>query len=234
MAIDVAMSTNTTEPTIRFYDWDPATVSLGFHQKSDRIDRSKLTALGLGICRRPTGGRAVVHDRVLTYSVVVPLAEGSPSLWELYRWIGEWWASALVDLGIPVELVDEPLSRPGANFDGCFASGNRYEAVVRGRKILGSAQRRFPNAALQHGSLRIHRPRIQAREIFFEVNAREPDETTVATSIVEEISEVPDNNKIISSIHHVLSSTGHKLFDATVTNCEIELAESIEADYQVA
>ncbi len=37
--------------------------------------------------------------------------------------------------------------------EACFASTARYEIQVGGRKLVGSAQRRFRTAALQHGSV---------------------------------------------------------------------------------
>jgi len=230
MAIDDWLTLNRNEAIIRLYDWLPQTVSLGFHQKSERIDFEKLNALGLGICRRPTGGRTVVHDAVVTYSVIVPLnGKSEPSLWDLYHWVGEWWADALHSIGVPVEFVAEPLSRPGAQFDGCFASGNRYEVAVNGRKLLGSAQRRYSNAALQHGSLRLKEPRIQARNIFFESNPNEPDESSVATTMEEALGRTIDAKTVYAWLKGAFLSKGYSIFDSEITTEELELA-SLEQD----
>ncbi|MDK9699893.1 MAG: lipoate--protein ligase family protein [bacterium] len=213
------------EPVFRFYDWLPATVSLGFHQRANRLDFDKLSSLGLGVCRRPTGGRAVVHDQVLTYSVTAPLdEEGKPALWELYQWIGELWLDTLLGFDIPVELVEEPLARPGANFDGCFASGNRFELACRGRKLLGSAQRRYPKTALQHGSLRLAFPRIRASELFIDVNKNEPLEETVATTLEEECGRLVSAQAIQDWMYGVVSSAGYQLERSQIT--EEELAEA--------
>ena len=53
--------------------------------------------------RRPTGGRAVLHDQEVTYSVVMPLAldDGPHTITEHYRRIGMALAAALQALGLP-------------------------------------------------------------------------------------------------------------------------------------
>ena len=83
-------------PFLRFYRWDPPALSLGYHQDAAQAaDDSALQDLGLELVRRPTGGRAVLHEDELTYSVVAPCREGSLSgpVMQTYRRISE----ALVD-----------------------------------------------------------------------------------------------------------------------------------------
>ena len=64
-------------PCVRFYAWSPATLSLGYHQDPDiAADPAALRAMGLDLVRRPTGGRAVLHDAELTYSVVAGCRQG--------------------------------------------------------------------------------------------------------------------------------------------------------------
>ena len=78
MAIDEAIARAVAEgrspSTLRFYGWREPTVSLGYLQRScGAVDRAACGRLGVAIVRRPTGGRAVLHARELTYSAAVPM-----------------------------------------------------------------------------------------------------------------------------------------------------------------
>ncbi|HEX5725859.1 MAG TPA: hypothetical protein VFX98_10370, partial [Longimicrobiaceae bacterium] len=75
MAVDEALAETVREgdpPVLRFYRWEPACLSLGRNQPArGRYDLDALRRRGLDVVRRPTGGRAVLHHRELTYSVAV-------------------------------------------------------------------------------------------------------------------------------------------------------------------
>ncbi len=162
MAIDEALligvNKGTTPPTVRVYAWDPPTVSLGYAQRIDaELDLEAVRRSGFGVVRRPTGGRAVLHAGELTYSVVGPAGEEplGRSIMEAYEAIAQALAAGLSHLGIDVELAQvatEAMSRDGAS-PPCFASAGRYELVIGGRKLIGSAQRRVGRGVLQHGSV---------------------------------------------------------------------------------
>ena len=162
MAIDEALwrgrRQRTSPPTLRFYAWSPPTVSLGYGQPLDQdVDLEACRALGVGVVRRPTGGRAIYHDgpeRELTYSVAAlndDLGVG-PDLLATYRWIARALARGLRDLGVPVEIVERRRDYgPVPGF--CFARSGSYELTFDTRKIVGSAQRRHGRSFLQHGSI---------------------------------------------------------------------------------
>ena len=83
MALDEALlewhSEGKIPPTIRFYGWNPPTLSIGYFQKVEKeIDMEAVKKYGLGFVRRPTGGRGVLHDQELTYSVIV--SESHPAM----------------------------------------------------------------------------------------------------------------------------------------------------------
>ena len=109
--------------------------------------------------RRPTGGSAIYHDvreREVTYSVVAGTAdfEGADDLLLTYRWIATALASGLRALGAAAELVPVTKERePSVPPVFCFARAGSYEIEVRGKKLVGSAQRRQGSAFLQHGSV---------------------------------------------------------------------------------
>lgn len=165
MALDEALlewhSEGKIPPVIRFYGWDPATLSVGYFQKVEKeIDMDAVKAHQLGFVRRPTGGRGVLHEHELTYSVIV--SEDHPempkSVTEAYRVISEGILKGFQHLGLEayfaVPKTDEEreaLKNPRSSV--CFDAPSWYELVVEGRKVAGSAQTRQKGVILQHGSI---------------------------------------------------------------------------------
>ena len=82
-AILLAVAEGASPPTLRFFDWTPPCLSLGYSQPAAEVDRSQLARLGYGLVRRPTGGRAILHTDELTYSVIDD-ERGKPTG---FRWI---------------------------------------------------------------------------------------------------------------------------------------------------
>ncbi|MCI2879830.1 lipoate--protein ligase family protein [Staphylococcus hominis] len=165
MAMDEALlnfvSRGQIDPVVRFYTWNPATLSVGYFQRLKKeIDIDKVKEKGFGLIRRQTGGRGVLHDKELTYSVIVP--ESHPNMpstiTEAYRVISEGLLEGFKLLGfdayfaIPRSKEErEKLKQPRSAV--CFDAPSWYELVVEGRKIAGSAQTRQKGVILQHGSL---------------------------------------------------------------------------------
>ena len=165
MALDEALldwhSEGKIPPVIRFYGWEPATLSIGYFQKVEKeIDLEAVKAHGLGFVRRPTGGRGVLHEHELTYSVIV--SEEHPEMpktvTEAYRVISEGILKGFHQLGLEayfaVPKTDEErsaLKNPRSAV--CFDAPSWYELVVEGRKVAGSAQTRQKGVILQHGSI---------------------------------------------------------------------------------
>ncbi|WP_439108488.1 lipoate--protein ligase family protein [Alkalihalophilus lindianensis] len=165
MALDEALlewhSKGKIPPTIRFYGWDPATLSIGYFQKVEKeVNMEAVKQYGLGFVRRPTGGRGVLHDQELTYSVVV--SEKHPAMpatvTEAYRVISEGILEGFKKVGLDayfaVPRTDEEknaLKNPRSAV--CFDAPSWYELVVEGRKVAGSAQTRQKGVILQHGSI---------------------------------------------------------------------------------
>jgi lipoyl(octanoyl) transferase len=161
MAIDEAVfRLNRLEglpPTLRFFGWSPPAVSLGYFQKTFReIDVDFCRGEGIDVVRRPTGGKAVFHEHELTYSLVAAVDHPlfAADILETYRVISVCIVEALKRLGLAAEMVSEGRSAAGTLLEGyCFAAPSKYELLVGGRKICGSAQVRGGGAFLQHGSL---------------------------------------------------------------------------------
>lgn len=159
MAIDeailIAHSENRVPPTLRFYGWNPATLSIGYFQRFDRqIDHTNIKKLNLGFVRRMTGGRAVFHDRELTYSVV--LAERnelvSSSVKETYRLLNQAFTAGIHKLRLVVDQKSPKYSQDNSSA-ACFDAPGSGEFLIEGRKAIGSAQTRKQGVLLQHGSI---------------------------------------------------------------------------------
>ncbi len=165
MAMDEALlnfvSRGEIDPVIRFYTWNPATLSIGYFQRLKKeIDIEKVKEKGYGLVRRQTGGRGVLHDKELTYSVIVP--ESHPKMpttvTEAYRVISQGLLEGFKNLGFETYFAvprskeeREKLKQPRSSV--CFDAPSWYELVVGGRKIAGSAQTRQKGVILQHGSI---------------------------------------------------------------------------------
>ncbi|MGH7493298.1 MAG: lipoate--protein ligase family protein [bacterium] len=163
MALDAALALGGFQdlPTLRVFRWRPFCISLGYHQNAGEIDLQKCEADGVDVVRRPTAGRAILHAEELTYSVAVPAAH----VWyqmlplDFYRRISEAIASGLQLLGAGIEFAPgEKLYHDGRPLRlACFASSARNEITANGKKVVGSAQRRFRAGVLQHGSILLQR-----------------------------------------------------------------------------
>ncbi|MBE1440997.1 biotin/lipoate A/B protein ligase family protein [Paenibacillus sp. OAS669] len=159
-AILIAHSEGKSGPTVRFYGWNPPTLSIGYFQKSEEVHFEQLQKEGLGFVRRPTGGRAVLHDKELTYSIIVSESyPGIPSgVTEAYRVLSEGLLFGFQKLGLDAQMVhlateEEKSKYASMGSAACFDSPSWYELVVEGRKIAGSAQTRQKQVVLQHGSI---------------------------------------------------------------------------------
>ncbi|HHX27474.1 MAG: lipoate--protein ligase family protein [Bacillota bacterium] len=162
MAVDEAIlrscARGDTGPTLRFYQWDPACLSLGYFQDLSReVDVEALPSLGVDLVRRLTGGKAVLHDDEITYSVVVPEKMLPGSVLETYRRISQALVEGLRLMGIPAAIAAlergvtsrDPRFRQAA----CFSAPSWFEILWDGKKLIGSAQNRKNGVILQHGSI---------------------------------------------------------------------------------
>jgi lipoate-protein ligase A len=144
---------------LRLYRWKPWAISLGHHQSADDLDAALCATDGIDIVRRPTGGRAILHAEELTYCLV--MEAGRRSVLQVYNDISRALVHGLQLFGVAVTLQkSQPnfaVSYRQASSIPCFTSSARYEIEWGGRKMVGSAQRRFSDGerdiVLQHGSI---------------------------------------------------------------------------------
>ena len=143
---------------IRVYAWSEPTVSLGAFQPFAEAEACAAIA-GLPIVRRPSGGGAIIHGTDLTYAAAVPKGHpwgGTPQA--LYDGLHAAMVDVLRDHGFDARLHAPSADDPPADALLCFSRRSPGDVVVRqgdapAAKVMGSAQRRFGTAVLQHGSL---------------------------------------------------------------------------------
>ncbi|WP_379134921.1 biotin/lipoate A/B protein ligase family protein [Paenibacillus sp. sgz500958] len=261
MAIDEAMLTaherGLVPPTVRFYGWNPATLSIGcFQQAAKEVDFDALRERGLGFVRRSTGGRAVLHDQELTYSIIV--SENHPgipaSVVEAYRVLSMGLLFGFRKLGLDAHmsgvesteaqtLADEHnrSSQRGRPMSAaCFDAPSKYELVVEGRKIAGSAQMRSKGVILQHGSILLE---LDSDLLFDVLHFTDPTDKQRMKKIFER--KAVDINSCLqrkgqppATIHNLeeafhsgfAENLGTELIPGTLTEFEMELATQLAAE----
>jgi len=141
---------------LRLYSWDGPSFSIGASQKSSRaVDLEVLRREGFPLVRRITGGKTVLHDDEVTYSVVSSEAvfHRDNDLLQSYRLIATILVDALQRLDIPAELSTARHPTLARSDQPCFSFPTPNEIEINNRKIIGSAQKRNQQALLQHGSI---------------------------------------------------------------------------------
>ncbi|MEL6929873.1 MAG: biotin/lipoate A/B protein ligase family protein [Cyanobacteria bacterium J06600_6] len=152
-------------PVLRFYTWQPATISLGYHQKDYPPDWHDLTWQGkpLAIVRRPTGGRAVLHQGDLTYGIITSIPPGKRL--EVYKQICQFLIRGWRSLGVNLDYGTA--TKEYIQQQNCFATATGADLVTdAGIKVIGSAQLRRGKTVLQHGSMILNTDRQIYRQVF--------------------------------------------------------------------
>jgi lipoate-protein ligase A len=155
MALDEALTRRaavTGDATFRIYGWSRPTLSIGRNQRARGCyDEDEARRLGVEFVRRPTGGRALLHDHEITYSVTLPMRDGRTPR-AAYHFINCVLLAGLERLGVQARKAVGSVSlSPGLR--PCFDVPSEHEIEVDGRKLVGSAQWRHAGVLLQHGSI---------------------------------------------------------------------------------
>lgn len=155
-AIQLARRADLVPPTLRLYGWKRPTVTLGHFQDVDSIDRGFCSLAGIDVVRRFTGGRGVLHDDEVTYSMVASLADGIPrGTTASYRMLSEGLAEAYRQLGVQAALTARP--RGTGSSAACYLHATAADLSLGVRKLSGSAQVWSGETVLQHGSFTLSR-----------------------------------------------------------------------------
>jgi len=194
MALDEALllscQKGDSPPVLRLYLWKPPAVSIGYFQSAEKtVDLKKCKDKGIHVVRRITGGRAVLHEDEITYSVCAS-ADDFPQLGEntteSYQRLSMALLESLRLLGIYGEWVKPSRKKEFSSFHmvlskPCFMSNSKYEITVEGKKLIGSAQRRFSyrsdqkgkDSFIQHGSILTGKGKYSLAELLPAENSAE-------------------------------------------------------------
>ena len=232
MAVDHALATCLApdEGVLRLYRWSRPTVSFGRNEPAAGLyDLEAASRGGIDFVRRPTGGRAVLHDWELTYAVVLP-ATGRISLRAIYSMVNEGLVRALGALGVEASMAGagEPPLPPDAG--PCFQRPAPGEVTVNGRKLVGSAQARVAGAILQHGSLLLGPGHERLAEL-----RGESGEASTPISLHEILDETPSWNVLVESVIEGLSGVLNSRWGRSrLRGAERAEAGALEARYASA
>lgn len=198
------------EAVLRFYRWNPFCISLGANQSLGSVNSKKAEQAGIHIVKRPTGGRAILHAKELTYSIVHPITtELSPKI--LYKEINLALKNGLANYHPELQKLNLENFQPHfpsfykeAKSSLCFAVSAKSEINYKGKKLVGSAQRKIGNVVLQHGSIlcgTFHKKLIEYLELSLEEQVELKKEIDSTTTELETILSLKINyEKLIVSL----------------------------------
>jgi lipoyl(octanoyl) transferase len=205
MALDAALMDRAAasgEWICRVYAWRQPTVSFGRNQAAVRhYDADRIAAQGYEAVRRPTGGRAILHHREVTYSVAAPVA-GAGGLHESYLLINRLLVDGLRALGLDVAVASARVQAMQPGPIPCFDHPSSGELVAAGRKLVGSAQWRSESALLQHGSILVDDDQAHLTALL-----REPAPAPPAAATLRELlGSPPSLNRVADAIFSAIRS----------------------------
>ena len=232
MAIDEAILHYCKVPVLRVYGWKPRAISIGYNQDMQEINLENCRNNGINIVRRITGGKAIFHDKEITYSFILP--ENTDLLPfeinESYKTIANALVLAFEKFGIEAEVRKVPERIKTAI---CFNSSNWYELLVNNKKISGSAQRRVFGKMLQHGSILMDFD-YEKNNLLFNSNNLIDNINNLKkriTSIKKEIGKEIDYKEFANAIKYGFKENfGFDILDDSLSKEEIILAEKLRKE----
>jgi lipoate-protein ligase A len=215
-------------PTLRFYGWSPPAVSVGRFQTLEGIAVEEVHRRGWELVRRPTGGRAVLHHREVTYSLVLPSsAVGGAGIRTSYDVL-----VAALNEGLRTLLEGTPhaLGAPPPACDAranravnCFALAGECDTLVADGKLVGSAQARLDGALLQHGSVLLDADPEVWTAVFGEPGRLAALRRLLGTD--------PDPARVRQAILTGFTKLGVTLSPGELTAAELEAADSLARQF---
>ena len=141
---------------LRIYQWKEPAFTFGFSQDpSQEIDLARCAAEGVGVAKRMTGGGILFHQDEITYSFVCAKSDigEAENLFVAYRNICAFLIEFYKGLGLNPSFAQEQADFKNRclSHELCSAACEKYDLVIRGKKIGGNAQRRNRQAIFQHG-----------------------------------------------------------------------------------
>jgi lipoate-protein ligase A len=226
MARDLALTRSAhheDRATLRTYDWQRPTISFGRNEAVlTSWDVDAMLAAGYDVVRRPTGGRALLHSREITWSVTLPVPDDVP--WRrVYEAVNTRLVIALQSMGVPATLHTGSGKDAEALRDGstCYAQPSAGELVLGEAKLGGSSVWRTECGYLQHGSILLENDQALLAPFARGLNRHDTD-THDASSIRE----------ALRANTHGTDGVSVAEFDATASDSRVK--EALAAAFGVA
>jgi lipoate---protein ligase len=200
-------------PALRFYTWSPVAISLGYHQHRWPDFWHDLTWQGkpIELVRRPTGGRAVLHQGDLTYAVVASGFSGSRM--QVYQTLCEFLIQGWRSLG--VELHYGNAGRGYIHNPNCFGIATGADLVcANGAKLIGSAQVCRRQGILQHGSMRLQPDNALFAQVFGDAETSKMERAIY-----------PQREAFIPTVIETLTNAASRCFDVQIETQPLSQAE---------
>jgi lipoate-protein ligase A len=229
-AVQLGREAGVTPPTVRLYRWVRPTVTLGRFQDASGVDRAACSSEGVDVVRRFTGGRGVLHDDELTYSIVADLDDGVPrGTSASYRMLCAGLVEAYGALGVEATLTPRP--RGDGSSAACYLHATTADLSLGALKLSGSAQVWHGSTVLQHGSFTVSRAVAREARVFrlSECDAaRLAEETaTIADSLGHRPSPEELERAVVSGIERGLQVT---LEQGRLSEFELNAARDLLAE----
>lgn len=232
MALDEAIATavrkDNSPPTLRLYRWNMPSVSIGCFQKISDVDVEYCIEKHIPIVRRPTGGRAILHNHELTYSFSVKTTQGlfSKGLLDSYGEISRAFDHALSKIGLLPEIrLLRKIHHPRSPL--CFQSTSYGEITIGEKKVVGSAQKRWTDGLLQQGSIPFTIDRDEIVKIFRLKSTHGIKETFIGLKeILPELNIDNLSNVIRISFEEIFNT---RLIFSSPSQEEVSFAQELEA-----
>ena len=214
---------------VRVYEWARPTLSLGRNQTArGKYDLARANALGIDVVRRPTGGRAVLHYREITYSITAPV-EGIGGLRASCETFNKILVYALVRMGVAATTAKPAGRAPTPDTLPCFDVATQGEIVASGRKLVGSAQVRERGALLQHGSILIEDDQDLASQLVL----CPPGVANKPATLLEELGRTPAAIELADAMVAALGvETGRAVRPLTIDASLAKSAAELHVKYE--
>jgi lipoyl(octanoyl) transferase len=223
--------------TMRLYRWVNPTLSCGFHQKVDkRVNLEKCRQANVDVVRRPTGGRELMHDGDISFSISGKMIQANIYEKEFFNKAGEVIQGGLRAIGIDARLTASARKTAAMNQGPCLAAISQYEITVEGRKIVPIAQRVYQNSILIHGSIPLCKSKIGTAAL---LNVNDPEGLQkLLDEMAIDVGQLVDGELDLSRLKNGLIESFCRSFDGEceklgLKQIEIEDASKTNANWMI-
>ncbi|MFW6286067.1 MAG: lipoate--protein ligase family protein [Nanoarchaeota archaeon] len=231
-AITIACSKGKSQPTLRFYTFNPPTITIGHAQNISNFNLDKINKKGFDYVRRITGGTAVLHKNDLVYALIIPENFLPNKIIDAYNYLSEGLVYGLNNLGLKAY---KRVSKSKIRKDCCYLNDNPYDIVLNNKKISGNAQSRINQITLQHGTIIVEN---NLNELFDCLNGNHETIQNMfdqSKKKITSIQEAINKPKSLNQIEQAMEKGFKELFikkniefeKSKLSNYELELANKL-------